>query len=265
MTPHHARTTTTRRFRPLGRFGEADGKSVILIVIACVAGVALLLCVPCLIALLLPAVQQAREAARRTQSKNNMKQIGLAMHNFHDVNNHWVSGGTTGSDGQLAHSWQMHLLPYMDQAPLYQSIDADVAWDDSSQGGAFRTIVPAYHHPSQTELFTAGGYASSHYAGNVNVLRVDSDFAIRDVTDGTTNTIAAGEVAAGFEAWGDPTNLRDPADGLGQGLDQFGSSSVGGAHMLMMDGSVHFMSENINPQVLQGLSTPDGGETIGNF
>ena len=86
-----------------------------------------------------------------------------------------------------------------------------------------------------------------------------------DVKDGSSNTIAAGEVSAGFKAWGDPTNLRDPANGIGGGADQFGSSSPGGANMLFMDGSVKFIPENIDPQVLQALSTPDGGEPVGEF
>lgn len=268
MTPHRGRTIAHRHHR-LRRFGETDSKTVLVIVLAVVGAMLLSGCLlvggPCLIALLLPAVQQAREAARRTTSRNNLHQMGLAMHNFHDAEGHWVSGATTGSDGEPAHSWQTHLLPYVDQRPLYQTIDLDVAWDDRVQGSAFQTVVPVYHHPSQTELFTAEGYATSHYAGNVNVLLTDSELTIREVTDGISNTIVAGEVTRGFRAWGDPTNLRDPAGGIGAGPDQFGSSSPGGANMLLMDGSVRFISENISPQILQALSTPDGGETVGSF
>ena len=108
--------------------------------------------------------------------------------------------------------------------------------------------------------FTAGGHAASHYAGNVNVLLVDSQLTLGDVTDGSSNTIVAGEVTTGFKAWGDPTNLRDPALGLGGGASQFGSSSLSGVNMLLMDGTVRFVSENISPQVLQALSTHDGGD-----
>ncbi len=267
MTPHCSRNTFTRRYRPLRRLGETDNKIVIIIVLCVLGALSLVACVPViaiLAALLLPAVQQAREAARRTESRDNLHNIALATHNFHDVEGHWV-GGTTRSDGQLAHSWQTHLLPYMDQSVVYQSIDLDSAWDDPGQSGMFQTIIPLYHHPSQTVFFTDGGHATSHYTGNVNVLLQDSQLTMRDVTDGTSNTIAAGEVTAGFKAWGDPTNLRDPANGIGGGADQFGSAHEGGAFMMFMDGSVRFVSENIDPQVLEGLSTPNGGEAVGQF
>lgn len=268
MTPHRERNTFNRRFRPLRRLGETNNKVVIIVVLCLAGGVLLLACLPVvmiLVALLLPAVQQAGEAARRTQSRNNLHNMALAMHNFYDVHDNWVSGGTTGPDGQLAHSWQTHLLPYLDQSSLHQSIDLEVAWDDPGQGGVFQTIVPTYHHPGQTKLVTSRGFSATHYAGNVNVLLADSEFSIREVTDGTSNTIAAGEVAAGFKAWGDPTNLRDLANGMGAGADQFGSSSAGGAQMMFLDGSVRFVSENTDLQVLQALSTPDGGETVGAF
>ena len=72
-----------------------------------------------LIALLLPAVQQAREAARRSQCKNNMKQIGLALHNYHDVFTTFPIGGLKNSRGP---NWRVGLLPYMDQAPAYNQV-----------------------------------------------------------------------------------------------------------------------------------------------
>ena len=76
-----------------------------------------------LIALLLPAVQQAREAARRTQCKNNLKQLGLALHNYHDVYNTLPIGGVGSSVWGWGMSWYMRILPYMEQAPLYNQLN----------------------------------------------------------------------------------------------------------------------------------------------
>jgi hypothetical protein len=268
MTPHPTRRSLSSCFwsalRPT-RSGETSNTTVIVIIICVVAGMGLLLCIPIMIALLLPAVQQAREAARRTQSKNNLHQMGLAMHNFHDAQQHWVAGGTYAEDGTALHSWQTHLLPYMDQAPLYQSINLEVPWNDSANASNFYMVIPQYQHPSQTELKTAEGYAATHYAGNEIVLTQNSQLRIRDVTDGTSNTVAAGEVAGGFRAWGDPANVRDPGLGINRSADGFGSASPGGCHFLLMDGSVRFVSENIDPGVLKAISTPDGGENVGEF
>src|ERR1700749_1706914 len=77
-----------------------------------------------LIALLLPAVQQAREAARRSQCKNNLKQIALALHNYHDTYNALPWGGTTGNGGdvEMALTWRYSILPFIDQAPLFNQM-----------------------------------------------------------------------------------------------------------------------------------------------
>src|SRR6266404_462811 len=75
-----------------------------------------------LIALLLPAVQQAREAARRSQCKNNLKQFGLALANYHDAYNCYAIGGTAVNWGVTSHpdlSFHARILPFIDQAPLY--------------------------------------------------------------------------------------------------------------------------------------------------
>jgi prepilin-type N-terminal cleavage/methylation domain-containing protein/prepilin-type processing-associated H-X9-DG protein len=174
-----------------------------------------------LIALLLPAVQQAREAARRTQCRNNLKQMGLALHNYHDNylmfprgNYFSQAGGGTIQDpnpyrGRSAH---MMLLPYIDQGPLYNTLDFSLASDNGVNNTACQKIIAAFLCPSDlgTDNSAVGGgnnyagsagpsvYWGSHTTANteanqIGLFNTKVNVAIRDVTDGTSNTVAMGE------------------------------------------------------------------------
>jgi prepilin-type N-terminal cleavage/methylation domain-containing protein/prepilin-type processing-associated H-X9-DG protein len=101
-----------------------------------------------LIALLLPAVQQAREAARRTQCKNNLKQLGIAMHSFHDTYKHLPSSNRPPGTGTVRISGITRLLPYIDQAPLYNLYDQTKAWDHAANLPVTSTRLTALVCPS---------------------------------------------------------------------------------------------------------------------
>ncbi len=238
---------------------------VLLIVLG--AGAAFMCCGGAvLIALLLPAVQQAREAARRTQSRNNLKQIGLAAHNFESTYTHFPPRDL--NEGEIRQSWMTDILPYMDQAALYQQINQQAAWDDPANRSSLSITVPTYLNPSLPEpwIDPASGYAVAHYAGNPFLFSVEKPLRAQDVIDGYSSTMMAGSVATGFKPWGDPQNLRDPAGGIGPGPNQYlHAPRSGGANILLMDGSVRFISENVSPQVMQGLAKPADGVTATDY
>ncbi len=182
-----------------------------------------------LIALLLPAVQQAREAARRSACKNNMKQIGLALHNYHDVhrtfppsyvysddNNNGSDadpdgGGTAANaDSGVRLGWQTYLLPFMDQAPLYKAIGVETGgyatdWNQAALANptttSFITVLPAYICPSdahggvntKVKVAATVSVGKSNYGANRLVMFGNSKVKIRDFTDGTSNTFLSGE------------------------------------------------------------------------
>jgi hypothetical protein len=252
------------------RRGEVNTQTVVIIILAIVGGVMLLACLVG-IALLLPAIQGARgaaqQAAQRTQGRNNLQQIGLALHNYHDVHGQFPPSGIHGEDGTAYHGWQTMLLPYVDQAPLYNQINFDVPWDDPANSGLFFTVVPIYLHPSISESpVDSQGRALSHYAGNSQLFLPNGTMRMRDIIDGTSNTMMAGEVAAGFKPWGDPSNVRDPAAGLAIGGNTFhGPAGQNGTQILLGDGSVRFVQDNVNPAILQAIATPAGGEPVGQF
>ena len=306
-----------------------------------------------LIALLLPAVQQARESARRTQCKNNLKQLGLALHNYHDVFRLFPYGGSGNSQydwgsgpstGHGIYNWRGHILPYIDQATLYNAMTSGMGANGVSQPPgvpsaayqaaaaalpAVKQRIPAYQCPSDPgiDFVAAGGPwggtpqysgpASSYFgsAGPLNpysystlcsstsgctMYGATSDFlgaggtsepgmfvmrassiSIAKVTDGTSNTLLAGEEVIAtmsgewdIQHWMDPFSMTTTARGInniaspvslgyyGQG---FGSQHVGGAQFLFADGSVKFLSQNMSIIVFCNLGTKAGGEPVGEY
>ena len=308
-----------------------------------------------LIALLLPAVQQAREAARRTQCKNNLKQLGLAMHNYHDAfsifpmlhmtNLNWSR--SAGGSSPPSWGWGAFLLPYIDQAPLYNVLSVgnlplhnvmdnaalrsqvlvplavfQCASDDSPgmndnqdtnfSNSFYKTLRDtagnSYPQPKSNYVMCQDyGIEGTIFGVNGNAAS-GTDFTgcgalnagtrIRDYTDGTSNTIIFGERSmrvkgrlqgasvvygtwrTGFGAGstlGGTGNQRIN-DGLyGGTASGFCSTHVGGAHFLLGDGSVRFISENAEFQapnfalsiypsgVVPKLMTRNLGEVVGEF
>lgn len=209
-----------------------------------------------LIALLLPAVQQAREAARRTQCKNNLKQIGLATHNYHDVYNMFPPGACARPDASFAMSASTgafaSILPYLDGGNLADLINPLEEWHDQTNAVG-RTVIQAYLCPSNVgpevitipplipayQVFAPDGtvgacdYLLSKGAdknwcvfppetGNqVGLFGINVRTRFRDMTDGSSNCLAVGEGATGG-AWrvslaASPFTALPAGTGAGQG------------------------------------------------
>ncbi|HET6425969.1 MAG TPA: DUF1559 domain-containing protein [Planctomycetaceae bacterium] len=300
-----------------------------------------------LIALLLPAVQQAREAARRTQCRNHLKQIGLALHNYHDNFNQFPPGafwalpnttpaavnciGVTHQKGSIL----VHLLPFIDQAPLYNMwnfslCDADTSTFPSSTTQLRTTKIAPYFCPSESSPpIGSGGWPVHNYAacfgpqrtggatgngacpcsaapfdqwnlpatGNNGApgmfTRAYRTSAIRDNTDGTSNTIYFGEVRPNCSGhvnagWANsnngqgltstviPINYNSCDTSAATGASPadcsrrcnwvtelaYKSQHVGGCHILMGDGTVRFFSENISMAVYSRLGAKSDGVPV---
>ncbi len=224
-----------------------------------------------LVALLLPAVQQAREAARRTQCKNNLKQIGLALHNYLDVNNgfppSFISDITTGGVNQTnGGEWsaQARLLPYLEQASLYNAADLSQAYDSTINAAIPAMRIAAYQCPSDPNdvARTDSSGNAIHYPLSygfnggtwrvwTNGTRVPGDgafapnrnFKPRDFTDGMSNTIGFSEVKA-FTAYnrdGETGTSTIPNDSsqVSALIAGGGSNKANSGHTEWVDGRVH--------------------------
>lgn len=267
-----------------------------------------------LIALLLPAVQQAREAARRTQCTNNLKQIALAFHNYHDVHGAFcTTDGGTAATGTSAFA---AILPQIDQGNLFLKYNFNLTNSDPANTAVTSQVIPAYLCPSAVlrrpvpmpgctntstgrnidENRAPGTYAvnTGTTAGNGAIIPSSTGVTrLRDFTDGTSNTLLAGESAWnlpdylfsssascagqtrwGFTYWASPYNLStafvvqppfNPKSGGSAVLSRFRSDHTGVVNMVFADGHVRFLSENIDSGLLSALATRGGGEVVGDF
>jgi len=315
----------SRRIAPRGGFTLVE-----LLVVIAIIGI--------LVGLLLPAVQAAREAARRMQCSNNLKQIGLALHNYESSYKAMPAGcnGTPNAAGTNfnGHGWTWHasILPYLEQNNLYNAIQGPDGMGnergDQNSGKPLvvrATILKVFWCPSQPDVTGASqknGYQPANYNGNMGtrigngnddcictgvsnlqqmmtnpwgcmngdgIFYVQSKIRFADVTDGLANTIfvsevpdSGGDAIGQFNAGADrrvvfsggadsnpPTEMsefliasetNDPINGGAE--EAAGSWHPGGAQFLMGDGSVQFLSENMDMTTYRALSTRSGAEVV---
>lgn len=284
-----------------------------------------------LIALLLPAVQQAREAARRIQCKNHLKQLGLAFHNYHDTCLLFPPGQFTyfGLEepfaiGTSRVSFVAPILPYLDQVPLFNAVSDYTSGRVVSpltgtlgSTGLFGTKIgstkiavlmcPTDPHSGKTSATHQYGFYSNYVSsfgsndfstnqGN-GVFYPLSSTRLRDLTDGTTNTVMAGEIIIASEDSdargaiymaldgnmffstmyspnspnGDKSQLcasmlpYAPCSNMGNNIQSVRSYHSGGAQILLADGSVRFVTNSISQSIWNALGTIHGGEAAGDF
>ena len=308
----------SRRHVALGVRGRSAFTLVELLVVIAIIGI--------LIALLLPAVQAAREAARRMQCTNNLKQIGLALHNYHDTFKCFPPGviafreDSTNVRAWDSWGWAAFILPYVEQKPLYDALDINSwesrlsEWTDGTPPGGkdiqlLSTPIDSFLCPSgksepvnPDRRFTSSVQApsTSNYVGcagvveqanlyeNTGVLFQEWNIAIafRDILDGTGSVFAVGERGQRCHAgtwvgcdnpreWDNQDNKDnggDMADCLALGSIKlnkvisdgslnscragFASEHPGGANFVMCDGSVQFVTDQVEFKQIADITLP---------
>ncbi|MCI0641190.1 MAG: DUF1559 domain-containing protein [Gemmataceae bacterium] len=251
-----------------------------------------------LIGLLLPAVQKVREAAARTECRNNLKQIGLAMHMHHDTLRVFPPGyvsvvASDDSDLGPGWGWGAHLLPYLEQQNLHRQINFKLDIGDAANATTRVQHLKVFRCPSDVapEMFPTPGnnvlVAHGHYVGvfgsneiedgpsNGNgVFFRNSRVRFADIIDGTSNTLFVGERSSNLalNTWTGAVTGADEAPALVLGsadhtpnhaaahAEDFWSRHPQGVNFLFGDGSVRNIGNSINPQVFSALATRKGGE-----
>lgn len=156
-----------------------------------------------LVALLLPAVQAAREAARRMQSQNNIKQIVLGMQNYHDTYNSFPPAVVSDENGQPLYSGRVLLLPFMEQKPLFDQWDQSKAWDSPENIALSQTSLKVFVDPSSSTN-TPGHTDYVFVTGKNTCFEGDKSISMAAITDGTANTVLILEVKGNSHSWAEP-------------------------------------------------------------
>jgi len=224
-----------------------------------------------LVALLLPAIQAAREAARRSQCTNNLKQIALAFHNYHDVHKTFPPAYIPDKDGKPMHSWRVLILPYLEQRALHKRYNFDEPWDSPGNLAVANAVIPVYSCPSCPPSGDSPVSPETNYmviTGPETVFDGAKAARMADIKDGTSNTIMVVEVSGTGVNWAEPVDL-DVADLTlplsSGGSETTGSHHPGGINAAWCDGSVHFLSDGIAQEVLDAMITKAGGEPVGPY
>jgi hypothetical protein len=214
---------------------------------------------PMVASLLLPAIAKAREAAQRAQSTNNLKQIALALLNYHDVHKAFPAAVMLGPDGKTRHSWRVAILPYIEEQNLHKMYNFNEPWDSENNKKLLNHIPPVFQHPSTKGKSTNTSYYVLTGIGGIfqeEAAKKGTGFAA--IRDGTSNTILAVE-ANRDTPWTKPEDISFDVDGQ---LPKLGGFAVEGFSAAFGDGSVRFISAGIDSTVLKALFTAGGGEVV---
>ena len=212
-------------------------------------------------ALLAPPISQARAAAQRTQQMNNMKQVMLALHNYHEVYGHLPPAIVIDKNSGVPRSWRVEILPFIEGASLYDQYKKDQPWDSEENKKILGQMPFVFRHPSHP----AGATNTSIFAayGDGFAFQKDDKIGLKfhDIADGTSATIAIIE-AQGEIPW---TKPEEPLIDLSQGAPKnFGFDPTAFA-VGLCDGSVQMIARTIDPQLLKVMFTRNGGEVLQGF
>ena len=223
-----------------------------------IPGANLTLGAPVLAGLLLPAVQAVRDAARRTQSMSNMKQVMLVMHMYADDRGRFPPAYSVGKDGKPLLSWRVHVLPYLKQQALYKQFHLDEPWDSPNNKKLIEKMPLLYRSPRSQ----AGPGKTTYLTvrGKDTVFPGSEKVTLADIKDGTSSTIALVEVNDQTAVvWTRPDDYqpdaKEPLKGLRGTWPQ-------GFLAALADGSVHVIPCSIKPEDLKALFTRSGGEIV---
>ena len=212
-----------------------------------------------LMASLVPAIESARGAAKRAQCVNNLKQIGLANHNYHSANNTFPVQAITDKDGKPLLSWRVAILPFLEQQDLYNKFKLDEPWDSPNNKPLIKEMPKVYFCPDRRNP-EPGTTTYQVFVGKGAGFEEGEGVGLQNFTDGTSNTLMVVE-AKNAVIWSKPDDLKFDMEAK-PSLYGAASPHTGGFNALFCDGSVRFIKNSISAQVFKALITRASGEVI---
>ncbi len=235
---------------------KKSNTTTILVIVGIGLFFGLFICTGILAALLLPAIQQAREAARRMSTGNNMRNIGLALLSYEATFKKFPPAYTVDAEGNKLHSWRTIILPFLEQANVYESIDFSKPWDAPENSAARNTKIPLFDCPSA--ILPPGHTLFQVIVHPRGIFTGPKQTSVSEIIDGTSNTILVAQAGKDHSVhWMEPSDMDLP---YFQVVDPDASAHHGGAHIVLADCSTRFLPMDAGPETRKAMVTRDGGE-----
>jgi hypothetical protein len=210
------------------------------------------------VGLFLPAIQKVREAAGKIQSQNNLKQLGLALHNYHDMYRTFPPAAICDKNGKPLLSWRVAILPFIEQEPLYQKFKLDEPWDGPNNIRLLATQVKVYQIPNDTQTPPDNTHYQA-FVGNGAAFEMTSGLRLgNDFPDGISNTILIVEAAKAVP-WTKPEDLPFEPN---KPLPPLGGFYPGGFNVLSVDGAIHWIPQNTPEATMRSLINRKDGKAV---
>ncbi|WP_164100567.1 DUF1559 family PulG-like putative transporter [Candidatus Laterigemmans baculatus] len=210
------------------------------------------------VSLLLPTIQASREAALRRSSADNLKQILLALHNYHNAFEQLPQPASRNAEGQPLLSWRVAILPFVGEAQLYQEFHLNEPWNSEHNAALIPRMPAIFKHPGQT--LPPGKTVYQAVVGEGLGFEPDGVTRFSDFTDGLSNTLALVEVDADHAVpWTQPADAVIDFDAP---LAKMNKANPRGFNAAFMDGAVRLITHTIEPALFAAMLTRAGGERL---
>lgn len=202
-----------------------------------------------------PYAKSASVNARLTQSTNNLKQLGIAMHAYHLNHGKFPPAVVIGPDGKTPHSWRVALLPYLEQQQLFRRYRLDEPWDSPNNRTLIDEMPGVYRSGADDQ-----GHFPAYFAlvGPQTPLGTTGGVKLSEITDGASNTVLVVEAKRDIP-WTKPEDIPLEPD---QPFPEIGGFTPGGFNALYADGAVRYLQTKLKERVLRSLCTHAGHDPL---